>query len=156
MPAKAAEGLLAVHAAVISYALSGILARGLTDESRLGSSAAVMIAAAAIAVPLAFIVDRWGALAPHLAGDLVTFGMVAYLGIVPTALATLLLVTLAVEAGATFLSLANYLVPLIGLGIGMIWLGETLTWQSGASLGLICLGIYVTGRTAPRFKNPPL
>lgn len=53
-------------------------------------------------------------------------------------------VMLIVRAGATFTSLNNYLVPVIGTMIGIGFLGGKLTWGAATALVLIIIanGIY--------------
>ena len=75
----------------------------------------------------------------------VALAAVVWLGVVSTALAMLTYFRLVASAGPTFLSLANYLVPLIALGFGGLLLGERPTWNMLAALALILGGVALTG-----------
>ena len=70
---------------------------------------------------------------------------VLWLGAVSTALAMLTYFRLVASAGPTFLSLANYLVPLIALGLGNLLLGERPSWNMLLALALILAGVALTG-----------
>jgi drug/metabolite transporter (DMT)-like permease len=63
------------------------------------------------------------------------------LGIVPTAIATLLVYAIVRSAGVSFVAYSNYLVPVYALGLGAIVLGEPLTANVGLGLLLILAGI---------------
>ena len=150
-PLKAALGLAAVLAAVLGYALSGLLAIRLKGVPRPASSAAVMISAAAMILPLSLAFDHPWSLTPGWGA----VGATVFLGIFPTALAMVMLIALVERAGATFLSLSNYLVPVVGILLGAIWLGEKIVWQTGFAFLLICSGIYITGRKAGPKSSAP-
>jgi drug/metabolite transporter (DMT)-like permease len=63
------------------------------------------------------------------------------LGIVPTAIATLLVYVIVRSAGVSFVAYSNYLVPVYALGLGAVVLGESLTINVGIGLLLILAGI---------------
>jgi drug/metabolite transporter (DMT)-like permease len=134
-------GMLAVLLAVVSYAVSGLLSIRLRNEPRLASSAAIMISATAVIVPLALLFDHPWTLTPSRSA----VAAMVVLGLFPTALAMIMLIALVARAGATFMALSNYLVPVVGILFGAVWLDEQVTWHTGAAFLLICLGIYVTG-----------
>jgi drug/metabolite transporter (DMT)-like permease len=69
-----------------------------------------------------------------------------WLGIGPTALATLLYFRLIAAAGPTFMALVNYLSPLVALLAGVLLLGEKPGVTAFAGLGLILLGIALSRR----------
>lgn len=145
---KTSLGFAAILLAVIGYAISGLLAIRLKGVPRPASAAAVMISAATLILPLSLAFEHPWTLTPGWPA----IGAAAVLGIFPTALAMVMLITLAERAGATFLSLSNYLVPVVGLLLGAVWLGEKIVWQAGIAFFLICSGIYITGRkTGPKF-----
>jgi drug/metabolite transporter (DMT)-like permease len=50
------------------------------------------------------------------------------------------------SAGATFLSLTNYLLPLVAVAAGIVVLGEHPTWNLLAALALVLCGIAVARR----------
>ena len=71
---------------------------------------------------------------------------IVWLGIGPTALATLLYFTLIASAGPTFMSLVNYLSPMVALLAGVTLLGEQPGASAVAGLALILLGIALSRR----------
>jgi drug/metabolite transporter (DMT)-like permease len=128
---------LAVLSGAVCYAINTIVARRRPDSNPLVAGAGVMLLASVIMVPLALaggppaISEIPGAAA--LA--------VAVLGIVSTALATVVYFKLVSAAGPTFLSLINYLIPLWAVVVGMVFLGETPEWRALGALALILSGI---------------
>ena len=102
-------------------------------------SAAVMLLASLILLPIALWVEglpnRVTAL-PLLA--------VLYLGLLPTAIAQVLLVQVVREAGPTFMSLVNYQVPVWSVLLGALVLNETLPPSLFAALGLILIGLVIS------------
>jgi drug/metabolite transporter (DMT)-like permease len=110
-----------------------------------------MISASTMILPLALAFEHPWTLTPSAPA----IGATVILGVFPTALAMVMLIALVDRAGATFLSLSNYLVPVVGILLGAIWLGEKIVWQTGIAFLLICLGIYITGRKVrPKSGTP--
>ena len=92
--------------------------------------------------PAAIAIDGLEVATPSL-GALVAM---LWLGAVSTALALLIFFVIIASAGATFVIMANYLVPFFALGLGGLFLGEEPTWNALAALALILAGVYMTGR----------
>jgi drug/metabolite transporter (DMT)-like permease len=133
---------LAVLAGAVCYAANSVIARRVVRTDFLVASTAVMIAATAMTLPLALLVDRPWTLAPG-AGSV---SAIVWLGIGPTALATILYFKLIATAGPTFMSLVNYLTPVVAL-LGGVWLlGEQPGASAVAGLALILAGIAVSRR----------
>jgi drug/metabolite transporter (DMT)-like permease len=133
---------LAVLAGAVCYAANSVISRRLIAADFLVASTAVMIVATVMALPLALVLDRPWTLAPG-AGSLAA---IAWLGIGPTALATLLYFKLIATAGPTFMSLVNYLSPVVAVVAGVTLLGEQPGPTAFAGLCLILLGIAVSRR----------
>ncbi len=74
---------------------------------------------------------------------------VLYLGILPTAVSTLLLVQIIRSAGPSFMSLVNYQVPVWAVIFGIVLLNESLPPSFLTALGLILGGLAISqfGRT---------
>ena len=66
---------------------------------------------------------------------------VAWLGLVSTAAATLVYFRLIATAGPTFLSLINYLIPLVAVAAGVVFLDEQLRWSALVALAIILAGL---------------
>ena len=119
------------------YASGAIVSKRAPQLGPLRFGAAALILAALMTIPLALVFES--PLAPSATG----LAAVLYLGLVPTALATVLLLTLIGSAGPGFLSLVNYLVPLWAVVFGVTFLGETPSPRLGVALVLILLGLTV-------------
>lgn len=132
----------AVLAGALCYAANSIMSRRLIATDFLVASTAVLIVASLVIVPLAFLIDRPWELAPSMGSA----AAIVWLGIGPTALATLLYFRLIAAAGPTFMSLVNYLSPMVALLAGVTLLGEQPGTTAVAGLGLILLGIALSHR----------
>ncbi len=129
---------LACIAASACYATGSIVTRRAPQGPFLSFAAGGLLIAAALILPVALFVDG-------LPGPVPTRALLGavYLGIFPTALATILLVHVIQTAGPSFLSLVNYQVPVWAVLIGMVALGESLPPQFLGALALILAGLAV-------------
>ncbi len=129
---------LACVVASMCYAIGSVITRLAPQGEAMAFSAAALIMGAAVALPIALAVEGVPAAPtlPALAGML-------YLGIFPTALATIMLVFIVKTAGPPFLSLVNYQVPIWAVIIGMVVLKEELPGSFIWALGLILAGLAV-------------
>ncbi len=141
------EGIarIACLAAAASYAIGSIVTR-LTPPTPLPAfSAAALTAASVMIVPLALALEPLpDILAPGPAAA------VLYLALLPTAIATLILVRLVHRAGPAFLSLVNYQVPVWATLFGLVFLGEELPGRFVLALALILAGLALGQSRAPR------
>jgi drug/metabolite transporter (DMT)-like permease len=80
---------------------------------------------------------------PQVSDPRSTIAIVA-LGLLPTALAALIRVATIRTAGAVFLTLVNYQVPLWSMLFGVWILNEVLPLRFFAALGLILLGLAIS------------
>ena len=127
--------------AALSYSIGSIITRRCPSVSMVALSAAALLAAAAMSVPLALLVEG----APNFsAAPAKSILAILYLGLFPTALATVLLVRVITTAGPTFLTTSNYQVPVWSVIFGVLVMGETLPTQFLAALLLILGGLAVT------------
>lgn len=131
-----------VLAGALCYAANSVMARRLVAADFLVVSTGVLIVASMISVSLALVLDRPWTLAPGVSSTVA----IVWLGIGPTALATLLYFRLIAAAGPTFMALVNYLSPLVALLAGVLLLGEKPGVTAFAGLGLILLGIALSRR----------
>lgn len=133
---------VAVAVAAISYAVAGILLRKLPTAKPAEHGAGVLIASSALLIPAALLADQPWTL--HYSADALAAAL--YLGVFPTALATILLIIVVSSRGVTFLSLNNYLIPVLGVLWGFLFLGEPVTSEILVALALILIGIAIAGR----------
>ena len=66
------------------------------------------------------------------------------LGIISTALAFVVYYKLLATANVTYIAMANYIVPVFGVMLGILFLHEKLAWNSYLGGGLILIGVMTT------------
>jgi drug/metabolite transporter (DMT)-like permease len=131
---------LAVLTGAVCYAVNTIIARRVPPTPALVIAAGVMTVSALVMVPLAICIDRpW-----RLDVAPVDAMCVVYLGLSATALAETVYFRVIATAGATFVSLMNYLIPLVAVFAGILALGEEPGWHVAVALGLILAGIGIS------------
>ncbi|MFC7050261.1 DMT family transporter [Emcibacter nanhaiensis] len=135
-------GFLAFLVTGLCYSLSGVMIRHFKNKNPLVGATVMLICSSCVIWPIALIVDKPWTGSPDTGG----LWSVAFLGIVSTGLATIVLVHLTHLVGATFVAYNNYIVPLTGVFTGYIWLNEPLKETTFASVFLVLTGIYLTER----------
>jgi drug/metabolite transporter (DMT)-like permease len=122
------------------YSANSVIARIKVRGDLMVASAATVAIAALISIPVALVLDRPWRLDPGWSATAV----ILWIGIGPTAIATFIYFALIRSAGPTFMSMMNYLVPLVALGTGIALLGEEPGVDAYAGLILILAGIGVS------------
>lgn len=130
----------AVLGGALCYATQSVLVRMTLKGDVVVASTAIIAIAAAVSVPVALVVDQPWKLAPSAT----SVWAVIWMGIGPTAIATLAFIRLIGSAGPTFMSLTNYCVPVVAVFMGVAVLGETPQANAYAGLILILSGIAVS------------
>jgi len=133
--------------ASLCYAIGSIITRLTPKGPVLAFSAAALILASLILIPLALLFEDM-----PVGLSAKSFGAVLYLGIFPTALATVMLVHIVKVAGPPFLSLVNYQVPIWAVLFGALALNEVVPSQAIYALGLILLGLAISQFRFGRFQ----
>jgi drug/metabolite transporter (DMT)-like permease len=129
-------GRLACLGAASCYAFSSVQMRRLPAVDPIGLATILLIIGTALVVPLALIMEGLPAWpSPR------TWAIIAFLGIVPTALANLVRVLVIRGAGPVFMSLTNYQVPVWSVVLGALILGEPLPQSLLVALVLILCGV---------------
>ncbi|GAB3483775.1 DMT family transporter [Marinomonas epiphytica] len=126
--------------ATLSYAANAILAKRLPSYNPVVTAAGVMIIASTAIVPLWL----WQDLPWQLSYSAQATASMLWLGIGPTALATILLFAVISTAGPSFLSYINYVIPIVAYFTGALLLGEAIEWHSLGAMLLIIFGIALT------------
>ncbi|MHC8509187.1 MAG: DMT family transporter [Rhodospirillales bacterium] len=129
----------AVAAAATCYAAAAVIAKRMPPADPVNRSAAVIMVSAVQMIPVMLIFDAPWTLSPSPEA----WAAIAYLGLFPTALAALIYFRLVLSRGATFLTYNNYLIPVMGVGWGMLFLGETAEPRALLALGLVLIGIAI-------------
>jgi drug/metabolite transporter (DMT)-like permease len=130
---------LAVLCGALCYSANSIMARLLIKNDFLVASAGTMLVSTAVVIPLALVFSAPSTLQPS--GS--SIAAIVWLGVGPTAIATILYFRLISSAGPTFMSLVNYLSPAIAVFLGVALLGEKPGVNAYAGLALILVGIAV-------------
>lgn len=128
---------LSVLAGALCYAINGVIIRVTLKGDVMVASAAIIAVAALVSVPIALVVDQPWRLAPDTAAIVI----LTWIGIGPTAIATLVHLKLIASAGPTFMSLINYCIPVVALFIGITLMGEEPGANAYTGLALILAGI---------------
>jgi drug/metabolite transporter (DMT)-like permease len=128
---------LAVLAGALCYATQSVLVRLMLKGHVMVASAAIIVIAALISLPVALVVDQPWNLSPSRE----SLYTVIWIGIGPTAIATLVFLKLIGSAGPTFMSMANYCIPVVALFLGVALLGEEPGANGYTGLLLILSGI---------------
>ena len=130
---------LACITAAACYAVGSIITRRSPKMSQLVFSTTALTFASLIVVPVALSLESL----PIYASTSAILSVV-YLGVFPTGMATLILVYIIKNAGPSFLSLVNYLVPIWAIFFGVYFNGEILGVNVLISLFLIFLGLFIS------------
>ncbi len=131
---------LACVGSTVSYALGSIITRRSPPADPVAFSTLSLLLAAALIVPVALLADGMPQALPPLRPALALL----YLGLMPTALATLIIVHVIRTAGPTFLTQTNYQVPVWSVLFGTLLLAESLPPQFLIALALILAGLAVS------------
>ena len=134
---------LAIILATISYACAAIFGRGFKDLDPMMPAAGSMLCGAVMLIPLSLVVDHPWTLSPSASSLLALLG----LSVFSTALAFVIFFWLIHRIGSVGITSQAYLRVPIGVGIGVIFLGERLS--STAWLGLVCVIVGVAAMTLP-------
>ncbi len=130
---------LAVAGASVCYAINAIIIRRATGVPAKMLAACVIGISVPMTLPVALLLEQPFAIEPTATAAVAAIT----LGIVHTALATIMMLILVKGWGSTFFSQINFLVPLFGVAYGMVFLSERPAATAFISLGLILAGIAI-------------
>tara|TARA_R110002095_G_scaffold213776_1_gene204832 strand:+ start:1876 stop:2712 length:837 start_codon:yes stop_codon:yes gene_type:complete len=132
--------LLGMMVASFGYAFANILIRRYVKTDPVNTSFVMLTTTSIVLWPLAFIFEQ--PLAVEY-GNIEIMSLL-YLGILPTGITTMILVIFTQIAGSTFVSYNTYLIPIVGVITGYVFLGEALKETTLLSILFIAGGIYVS------------
>lgn len=134
---------LAVVGGALCYAITTIFVRrfGRLPDAIMAAGAAS--AGAVIIVPWAFMVDAPLELSPSWE----SIAAVAVLGVVSTGFAALIYFYLIRVVGAAVFSQVNFVTPVLGVVIGIVFLGEAPDPDAWIALAMIVTGIWLVTRS---------
>jgi drug/metabolite transporter (DMT)-like permease len=135
--------------ATLGYAFGNVVTKIAPKGDATVTACVFSFAGAAVAIVAALLI------LPFPTGiSLASWGAVIFLGVFPTALATILYVWLIQRRGPVFTAMTTYLTPLWATVLGITFLGEALTVPIFASLGLILLGVWIANARARPAGTP--
>lgn len=132
-------GQLACLAAALSYAISSIMTRRCPPIDAITMAALLLVVGAVTLIPAMLWIEG----IPTVT-DRTSTTAIIFLGIVATALAALLRVHTIRTAGAVFMTLVNYQVPVWSMIFGAWILSEILPLRFFIALGLIMFGLTIS------------
>lgn len=135
---------LACVAGSLSYAIAALVGRRFDKMSPLVPAAGSVVMASFILAPLAFIVDQPWSVQPSIRSLLAVGG----LAIFSTVAAFIVYFRLLSTIGSIATSSQAYLRIVVGVGLGVVFLGERLTASTMVGLALVVAG--VVAMTVPR------
>ncbi|UOA14273.1 MULTISPECIES: DMT family transporter [Sulfitobacter] len=143
-------GRIACVGAASCYAVSSILMRRLPSVDPIGLATILMLIGASIMLPAAFLSEG----PPPMPAPKI-LGVLAFLGLVPTAGAAFLRVYVVRTAGPVFMSLVNYQVPVWSVLLGALVLSEPLPMSLLYAMVLILAGVGLSqyGALTRLFRN---
>jgi drug/metabolite transporter (DMT)-like permease len=128
---------IACVAGAFSYAVGGVIGVRFARVTPLVPAAGSTLIAAAVLLPLALAVDRPWTLTPSAA----SIGAVVAAAVFSTGLAMVVYFRLLATVGSIAMSSQAYLRILVGVGLGMAFLGETPSTQALVGLALVVGGV---------------
>jgi drug/metabolite transporter (DMT)-like permease len=134
---------LAMLGAALSYACAGIYGRRFRGLPPAVAALGQLTGTTLLVLPLALAFEQPWSLRPTP----VAWGALLGLGLLSTAVASLIFFRILAVSGATNVMLVNFLVPVSALLLGGLVLGERLAWTAFAGMALIFVGlITIDGR----------
>lgn len=124
--------------ATASYAASTLIARASPTMPSIAFAAGFISVSAVVTWPMALSVE-----AEAVKADWTHWAAVVALGAGPSAVAQALYMVLVRRAGATFLSLTGYSIPIVSAVLGWIFFRETQDWNALIAFTLILSGVWL-------------
>ncbi len=145
------RGILAVTLSSCSYGLAMVYVRRyLKSLPSLVAPTAQLLMATIYMIPLALYFERPFSLSwPSLQA----VGSLVALAVIGTALAFVVYYKIIEVAGATYLSMVTYLMPVFGVILGVLVLNEQLAWNAYLGCGLILSGVMAVNGRLPMSRR---
>ncbi len=137
-------------AAALCYAVGSVITRIAPPSHPIVFSTGGLVVASIVMIPIALALEE-------LPTEISASSLLAllYLGLGPTALATILLVRVIQTAGPSFMSLVNYQVPVWSVIFGVAFLNEAFPGNFLTALALILVGLALSQAGQKRFGRYP-
>jgi len=134
--------------ATLSFAASTLIARAAPPMEAIVFATSYASVSALTSLPLALTVDP-----ETVSASWINWVAVLGLGLGSSGLGQVVYMTLIARAGATFVSLSGYSVPVISALLGWIFFRETQDWNAALAFGLILGGVWLA-RSGGRGRAP--
>jgi drug/metabolite transporter (DMT)-like permease len=128
---------IAIVVATICYAGGAIFSRGFKGLDPMAPAAGSLLCGAAILIPVSLVVDRPWTLAPSMSSMLALFA----LAVLSTAFAFVIYFRLIQTLGPVGTTAQAYLRVPIGVALGVLFLGESLSPTAWIGLGCVVIGV---------------
>jgi len=144
------QGILAMLVAACCYAVSTVFARRVDKYVTPEEQALGQILAALIFTTPAMLITNSPVTLPELP---ITWIALIWMGLIVSFVAALVWFRMIYEIGPSRASMMIYMFPLVGVLLGIAFLGERLNWQVVVGGLFILTGIYVVNSEQRVFKN---
>lgn len=128
---------LIIASAAVCYGIATLIVKNIKGVPQRAMTAGIMIVSALLMLPVCLYYYPPASLSPTASSLWATL----LLGILQTAIASLMAYAIIQKLGATFFSQLNFLVPLFGVAFGVLFLGEQLHINALVALVTILIGV---------------
>jgi drug/metabolite transporter (DMT)-like permease len=144
---------LACVAGAILFGVAAVHGRRFDGLPPMVPATLTLVVGAVMLLPLSFVVDRPWALHPSAASLNALVGLAVF----STAAALYLYYTILGTMGSIAAASQSYHRIIVGVAVGIVFLGESLTWERAAGIVLILAGVIaMTRRTAAVAQTKPV
>jgi len=124
------------------YVIGGLLTLRISNKKNENVTASILIWGSLVLLPICFFVEQPWKLSPRLDSTI----SLLYLGVFSTGIAWLLRFYILKHNGLVFQAQVAYLIPIFGVILGFLFLGEVITPKVIISLLAVIIGIYIVKR----------
>ncbi|MDC0248027.1 DMT family transporter [Pelagibacteraceae bacterium] len=121
------------------YVIGGLLTLKISNKKNENVTASILIWGTLVLLPISFVIEQPWNLSPRLDSTI----SLLYLGFFSTGIAWLLRFYILKHNGLVFQSQVAYLIPIFGVILGFLILGELITPKVIISLLAVIIGIYI-------------
>ena len=121
------------------YVIGGLLTLKISNKKNENVTASILIWGSLILLPISFIIEQPWNLSPRLDSTI----SLLYLGVFSTGIAWLLRFYILKHNGLVFQAQVAYLIPIFGVILGFLILGELITPKVIISMLAVIIGIYI-------------
>ena len=130
---------IAILAAASCYGINTILVRRISTFHPIVGGAGMLSGAVVLTLPVLLLSNNLTLQVPYEG-----YLFIVWMGVVPTAFASILYFLIIQRAGPSFLSNINFMIPIVAFFSGAFLLGETISVGSFIALIIILSGIFLT------------